>query len=67
MREPIIVERPEGLGMKMPGWPSEEGPLPDQDGSEADKTSLSVAEVAKVVGGDVPVEVIGNYPSNHIW
>lgn len=41
MREPIVIEVPEGLGMKMP------------------PKSLTVDEVAEIVGEETPVEVIG--------
>ncbi|KAI0956925.1 hypothetical protein AcW1_005482 [Taiwanofungus camphoratus] len=40
MREPIVIEVPEGLGMKMP------------------PKSLTVDEVAEIVGEETPVEVI---------
>ncbi len=49
--------------MKMPGWPSEEGPGEGMDGTEGDTRSLTVDEVARVVGGDTPVEVIGECSS----
>lgn len=41
--EPIVIEEPEGLGMKMP------------------ESSLTVDDVAELVGPDVPLEVIGAY------
>lgn len=53
-REPIIIEDPAGLGMRMPGWPSDNGP-----GSEG-SSDFDVDDVAKIVGGDTPVEVIGD-------
>lgn len=41
MREPIVIENPDGLGMKMPS------------------SNLTVDDIAKLVGEDTPVEVIG--------
>ena len=40
-REPILIEQPEGLGMKMP------------------EANFSPQDVADMLGGDYPVEVIG--------
>ncbi|KAF9452791.1 jumonji superfamily protein [Macrolepiota fuliginosa MF-IS2] len=40
MREPIVIEKPDGLGMKMPS------------------NTLTVDDVAELVGEDTPVEVI---------
>jgi hypothetical protein len=45
MREPVVVESPDGLGMKMPA------------------KSLTVDDVAELVGQDTPIEVMGIY--NH--
>ncbi|KAG8891971.1 JmjC domain-containing histone demethylation protein 1, partial [Tulasnella sp. 403] len=51
MREPIVIEEPHGLGMRMPGWTSDAGP--------SDKSiDFDVDDVTKIVGGETPVEVI---------
>jgi F-box and leucine-rich repeat protein 10/11 len=42
MREPIVVEEPDGLGMKMP-----------------EKADFGIDDVARIVGEETPVEVIG--------
>ena len=41
MSEPIIIEKPDGLGMVMP------------------PSSLTVPEIANVLGSETPLEVIG--------
>jgi F-box/leucine-rich repeat protein 10/11 len=41
MTEPVIVERPDGLGMMMP------------------PSSLTVPEIANILGQETPLEVIG--------
>ena len=41
LREPIVIENPDGLGMTMP------------------PNSFSVEDVAELIGGGTPVEVIG--------
>jgi F-box/leucine-rich repeat protein 10/11 len=41
MTEPVIIERPEGLGMMMP------------------PSSLTVPEIANILGPETPLEVIG--------
>jgi F-box/leucine-rich repeat protein 10/11 len=41
MTEPVIIERPDGLGMMMP------------------PTSLTVPEIANILGPETPLEVIG--------
>jgi hypothetical protein len=41
MREPIVIEVPDGLGMKMP------------------PKDLTVDDIAELVGGDTPLDVIG--------
>lgn len=45
MREPIVIEKPDGLGLKMP-------------------EDITVADIAETLGEDMPVEVIGRYPSS---
>lgn len=48
MREPIVIESPDGLGMKMP------------------PKSLTVRDVAEVIGAQTPVEVIGECRSQSL-
>lgn len=52
--EPIVIEKPDGLGMRMPGW---------KEGEEAAGTDgmpeFGVDDVCRIVGGETPVEVIG--------
>ena len=52
MKEPVVIEDPEGLGMQMPGWAT----------SVAGPSDFGVSDVARLVGGETPVEVIGEYP-----
>ena len=48
LQEPIVIERPEGLGMTMP------------------PNTLSVEDVAQMVGEETPVEVIGERLSGSV-
>lgn len=41
MTEPVIIEKPDGLGLMMP------------------PSSLTVAEIANILGPETPLEVIG--------
>jgi len=43
LTEPIIIEKPDGLGIMMP------------------QASLTVSEIADILGPETPVEVIGVY------
>lgn len=51
-REPIVIEDAKGLGMRMPCWPSE-------DGVGGATVPFDVRDVARIVGEETPVEVIG--------
>ncbi|KAG9003942.1 JmjC domain-containing histone demethylation protein 1 [Tulasnella sp. JGI-2019a] len=59
-REPFVIESPEGLGMRMPGW--KEGQDGNSSGDQASGDpggpSFCVDDVCRIVGGDTPVEVI---------
>lgn len=44
MTEPVIIEKPDGLGMMMP------------------PSSLTVPEIANILGQETPLEVIGLHP-----
>jgi hypothetical protein len=47
MTEPVIVEKPDGLGMMMP------------------PSSLTVPEIANILGPETPLEVIGLHSRSH--
>lgn len=51
-REPIVIEDAKGLEMRMPGWQTE-------DGVSGATTGFDVRDVARIVGTETPVEVIG--------
>lgn len=53
-REPVVIEKPEGLGMRMPGW--KEG---EEGAGLGEGHSFDVDDVCRIVGGETPVEVIG--------